>query len=118
MHISEVSFGIKKKGGERNYIMQELYALYDSDKETLLRKKENWKRYVAWLRGQRVCDTKEKQEAFRKSKLFLKKASPKTLAFMVSHIKTKDLYYVLSVCRDRSNRNQSIGKYIWGLRKN
>lgn len=117
MHISEVSFGIKKTGSERNEIMQSLYGLYDTEKEAVLRKKENWRRYVHWLRKNRFRDTKERQSTFKRSKRFLKKASPKTIAIIVSHIATKDLYYILSVCRDLSNRNKSIGKYLFGLLK-
>lgn len=116
MHISEVSFGVsKKRGSERNDVVRQLYQLYDSSKEDTLRKKDNWKRYVVWLKENRFRDSKETQDRFKKNKKFLKKVSESNFAFFLSHIPTKDLYYVLSVCKDLSQRGKSIGKYIIGL---
>lgn len=116
MHISEVSFGVsKKRGSERNDVVRQLYQLYDSGQEDTLRKKDNWKRYVAWLKENKIRDSKELQEKFKRNKKFLKKISEKNFAFFLSHIPTKDLYYVLSICKDLAIRNKSIGKYIIGL---
>ena len=35
----------------------------------------------------------------------------------LSHIPTKDLYYVLSVCRDKYNRGERVGSYLlWSVK--
>ena len=41
--------------------------------------------------------------------------SSSTVAYFVSHIPTNDLYYVLSVVKDKSFRNESVGAYIMSL---
>lgn len=35
------------------------------------------------------------------------------MAFLLSHIKTKDLYPFLSMCNDRLVRNGSFSKFFW-----
>lgn len=103
------------KGSQRNDILRQIYSFYDSDREVFLTKKKNWKRYVEFLKENKIKDTKENQERFKKSKKFIKKMSSSTVAYFVSHIPTNDLYYVLSVVKDKSFRNESVGAYIMSL---
>ena len=105
------------KGSERNDILRQIYSFYDTGQEEYLRKKENWKRYIAFLKENRMPNTQENQTMFKKSKKFIKKMSPATLAYFLSHIPTRELYYILSVVKDRSFRNEGIGVYIMGLTK-
>lgn len=103
---------------ERNYLMNEIYSLYFTEQERVHNKKYRWKLYVGWLKENRLPDTKENQEKFKKTKIFknTKGFSAKRMAsFFLSHVKTKDLYFVLSVVKDRYNRNQSVGQYIKSL---
>ena len=103
------------KGSQRNDILRQIYSFYDSDREVFLTKKKNWKRYIEFLKVNKLKDTKENQDRFKKSKKFIKKMSPSTVAYFVSHIPTNDLYYVLSVVKDKSFRNESVGAYIMSL---
>ena len=103
------------KGSQRNDILRQIYSFYDSDREVFLTKKKNWKRYIEFLRENKIKDSKENQERFKKSKKFIQKMSPSTVAYFVSHIPTNDLYYVLSVVKDKSFRNESVGAYIMSL---
>ena len=103
------------KGSQRNDILRQIYSFYDSDREVFLTKKKNWKRYIEFLKENKLKDTKENQDRFKKSKKFIKKMSPSTVAYFVSHIPTNDLYYVLSVVKDKSFRNESVGAYIMSL---
>jgi len=103
------------KGSQRNDILRQIYSFYDSDREVFLTKKKNWKRYIEFLKENKIKDSKENQERFKKSKKFIKKMSPSTVAYFVSHIPTNDLYYVLSVVKDKSFRNESVGAYIMSL---
>lgn len=103
------------KGSQRNDILRQIYSFYDSDREVFLTKKKNWKRYIEFLKENKIKDGKESQERFKKSKKFIKKMLPSTVAYFVSHIPTNDLYYVLSVVKDKSFRNESVGAYIVSL---
>ena len=103
------------KGSQRNDILRQIYSFYDSDREVFLTKKKNWKRYIEFLRENKIKDSKENQERFKRSKKFIKKMSSSTFAYFVSHIPTNDLYYVLSVVKDKSFRNESVGAYIMSL---
>lgn len=105
----------KKKLNPRNDILKQIYAFYDTEQEVILTKKANWVRYVANLKLRKVKDSIEQQRAFKKSKLFIRKMSPSSMAFFLSHIPTKDLWYILSVAKDKSFRNESVGAYIMGL---
>ena len=103
------------KGSQRNDILRQIYSFYDSDREVFLTKKKNWKRYIEFLKENKIKDSKENQDRFKKSKKFIKKMSSSTVAYFVSHIPTNDLYYVLSVVKDKSFRNESVGAYIMSL---
>ena len=103
------------KGSQRNDILRQIYSFYDSDREVFFTKKKNWKRYIEFLKENKIKDSKENQERFKKSKKFIKKMSSSTVAYFVSHIPTNDLYYVLSVVKDKSFRNESVGAYIMSL---
>lgn len=105
----------QKKGSERNDILNQIYSFYDTNQEIIHTKRANWKRYIKELKSHSWPDTKEHQEHFKKSKLFIRKMSKGSMAFFLSHIPTKDLYYVLSVVKDKSFRNESVGAYIMGL---
>ena len=103
------------KGSQRNDILRQIYSFYDSDREVFLTKKKNWKRYIEFLKENKIKDSKENQDRFKKSKKFIKKMSSSTVAYFVSHIPTNDLYYILSVVKDKSFRNESVGAYIMSL---
>lgn len=105
----------KKKLNPRNDILKQIYAFYDTEQEVVLTKKANWRRYIQELKNHAWRDSKEHQQHFKKSKLFINKISPSSMAFFLSHIPTQDLWYILSVAKDKSFRNESVGAYIMGL---
>lgn len=87
---------VKTKGSERADIIRQIYDIYrayDVD-----RKKENWKRYVSFLKMHRIPDSIEAQEKFRKTKnAFIPTLEAKAIACMFGHLKKNaDLYYILS----------------------
>jgi len=51
-------------------------------------------------------------EAFKKKKL-----SKSSLAFFLSHLKRRDLYYLKSICLDSEHRGGSFTKTFWGSLK-
>jgi len=113
--LKDFKFEPKKKFNPRNDLLKQIYSFYNTEQEDIHRKRANWKRYIQELKNHAWKDSKEHQEHFKKSKLFLKKQSDKSIAFFLSHIKTDDLWYILSVAKDLTYRNQSVGAYIMGL---
>jgi hypothetical protein len=111
----------KKRTSQRAELIGEVYDIYTSPTQRLFRKKQNWKRYIAWIKKNRTPHTKENQEKFKKVKSkdggFIKEHNIKTFCFFLSHLKEKDLYYALSVGRDMENRNENFGAWIMSLNK-
>lgn len=105
----------KKRINPRNDILKQIYSFYDTEQEIILTKKANWKKYIEFLKRNKVRDSQEQQGVFKKSKFFIRKMTPSGLSYFLSHIPTKDLWYILSVVKDRAFRNESVGVYIKGL---
>lgn len=101
-----------RKPRERDFLIEQIYVLYESKNEDFLRKKENWKRYVSWLKENRIQHGDQSLKDFKKKRRFIKKMNLRTFGIMINHIPTQDLYYILSVSKDRANRKESIGAYV------
>ena len=85
----------------------------------MLKKKANWKRYVQYLKDNKLPNTFDNQKKFKKSKFFIRKMTDKQMAcFFLAHVKTDDLWYVRSICYDKMNRKESVGAYIMSLISN
>ena len=96
---------------ERRVLLREIYGLYLKDR--VGRKKDNWKRYCRWLREKKMENLATAQKDFKKTKLFIHESTPRNLAVKLSHIPTKDLYYMKSVAQDKLNRKESVGGFIF-----
>jgi 50S ribosomal subunit-associated GTPase HflX len=101
-----------KARSNRDLIIKDIYSVYTSDKQKLLRKKENWKRYVAWLKANRVKDSKESQAKFKKTKQFIKEMPIRTIAILLARNKVDRLYEILSEAKDQNHRNQNASAFI------
>lgn len=94
---------------ERADVISQIYPSYQ--KST---KKENWKRYIKWLKETKSKHSFEKVILFRKEKSFLKTRDIKSFSIMLSHIPAKDLYYILSIAKDKENRNENFSGWLMG----
>ncbi len=107
----------KRKEQERDAPFNELYSLYCSQTQRFLRKKENWKRYRLWLMSNRTPHNPENVQKFKRVKSginhFIEEWGRTTFAIKISHIKTPDLYYCLSIARDKENRKEPIGAWLF-----
>lgn len=115
MEIKDVlkNFQIKKqKTSERAELIKEIYEIYTSDTQRIHRKKENWKRYIQFLKENRIPDSKQAQSKFKRSKKYIREHNIKSFAYFISIIPTPDLYYILSVAKDMNNRNQNMSAWI------
>jgi len=101
---------------ERRFLNKQIDDIHHSPQEKILRRKENWKRYVAWLKKNRKKHTNETVIEFKKTankKMEGKYLQEyKSLWYLTSHIKTKDLYFCLSQMKDNLNRGKSASAYI------
>lgn len=102
----------RKKITQRGFYTQEIFDIYSSETQRLFRKKENWKRYCNWARENHLADTKENQTKFKKTKLFIKEHSLKTICYFLAPIPTSSLDYIVSVAKDMQNRNQNFSGYL------
>lgn len=94
----------EKQLNERQTLIKELYEVY-----LLENKVENYCRYLHWLKKEKKPKTKETAEEFKKVKLpiekkYIKPFTSSYFAIRLSHIPTKDLYYLTSIERDSVNR--------------
>lgn len=100
----------------RNDLFKQIYSFYYTEQEKMLKKKANWKRYVQYLKDYKLPNTFDNQKKFKKSKFFIRKMTDKQMAcFFLAHVKTDDLWFVLSVAKDKAFRKESVGAYIMSL---
>lgn len=87
----------RKKTADKNLrrdLLRELYTLYENQKDK--RKKENWKRYVAWLKETRQKNTPESQATFKRNKRFIKEQDASEVAKRLWTLKTQDIPWAIS----------------------
>lgn len=98
---------------ERGQILKELYDIYTCGQEKKNRSKENWKRYCDWCREMKYPDIKINRKIFRQSWRFIRELNIKVFCIKLSHLSQTDLYYILSISRDKYNRQELIGAWIF-----
>lgn len=103
-----------KKLTERAEILKEIEDLCYSKEQIDIVKKANWKNYIQYLKDNKYRNSNEKIILFKKTKKYTKKIK---IWFFLSHIPTKDLYFILSVVKDKVNRRENTILYILSLHK-
>ena len=106
------SLPIFKRNSQRDVIMKDIYDIYISEKQRVLRKKANWKRYCLWLRENRLKHSNITIEKFKKNKQFIKELSIDKVAILLSRNKIEVLYRILSEAKDLNNRNGNASALI------
>jgi len=103
----------KTDRNRRRTLLKEIYSLYTSTTQRNKRKKANWLRYCKWCRDNKIPDTKENQEKFKKTKTFIQEYKPGTFAYFMSPIKDiDDLEYIISIGKDMDRRNENFSGYL------
>ena len=97
---------------ERAQVTKDIFELYNSIIDKKLRRVDNWKRYVEWCKTNKVPDSDVNRKLFRRSHRFIKDMPIGTFCFFLSHLSLTDLYYCLSVCKDRNQRGESVSAWI------
>lgn len=82
--------------------MREIYQYYEMEKDR--RRKENWNRYVAWLKANRIDEKKEGREKtwrkFMRTPKAIKELSFERLCFLMNYLSVEDLPYFISTGRE------------------
>lgn len=98
---------------ERNSIFNELYSHYEKSY-----KKNTWASYISWLKANRLKHSREQVEKFKKSSAFRKQITVKSFcSFWLGWMSTQDLYYLVSIARDKENRGENFNKWLfWAIK--
>lgn len=98
---------------QRAELFGELYAHYEKGY-----KKDMWMIYGSWLKKNRYKHSKERMAEFQKSKLFRKKIPVKTFcSYWLGHIKTDDIYYLISIAKDKEHRRENFNRWLfWSIK--
>jgi hypothetical protein len=132
--IGDIGFGLigkKSRKSQRTWLLEELYGIYTHPRQEALLRAENKRRFVEYVKQVdpgALRDTRNLSRFstlrwnFERAKLpkgmrYLTPMSPKSFAIRLSHLGLDELYYLISVSRDKNNRNESVGAFIfWSVR--
>lgn len=116
---------IKLQTKTRKDIIKEIYELYTTERQKTFRSRENWRRYVNWLKTNKVNEkTLGRTETVKlwkkkgtKEYKFLKEMSTKELAIFLAPFNAKNnnldaLYYLASLGRDMNNRKENFSSFL------
>jgi hypothetical protein len=99
----------------RAELFNELYSLYEQSY-----KKNVWDDYRKWLARNRFRHNQQRALEFKKTKDFRKPITVRSFcSFWFGFLKTDDLYYLLSVARDKTRRGENLNKWLfWAIKSN
>lgn len=101
-----------KYSSSRTEMIAKLYDFYEKDKKRL-----DHIAYAKWLFRNRYKPSPQNIEKWKATIEFRKPITPASFAsFWLGHIRTGDLYYLLSIAQDMENRKKSFNKWLlWSL---
>lgn len=103
----------KKVRSQRADVLSQIIEVYRDPKEDISRKRLNMSIFIAYCKKYHLrWKDQSTQTEFKRSKIYLKPLTDTRIAVALSKLNLKDLYYVLSVCKDRLNRSENVGAYI------
>lgn len=101
---------------KRNEMMKELHEAYLRDKYN-----SDKINYVRWLKRNKFAPSTENIARWKKSSgEFRTPITPKSFAsYWLAHIPTSDLYYLISIAKDKANRKESFNRWLfWAIKTN
>lgn len=99
---------------QRAELFKELYGYYEKSY-----KKNQLVDYRMWLSSNRYKHNDTRLEQFKKTPYFRKKIEISSFcSYWFGFLKTEDLYYLISVAKDKDNRGENFNKWLfWAIRK-
>lgn len=99
---------------ERAELFNELYGFYERSY-----KKNSWNAYREWLKTNKFKHTSERVEQYKKDPSFRKQITVKSFcSFWFGFMKTQDLYYLISIAKDKENRGENFNRWLFWAIKN
>lgn len=95
---------------KREILLREIYDFYKGEYDK--RRKENWKRYIAWLKENRIPDSKDNQRKFKRTKRYIREMSFESMKWLLRHIPLRDLPYFTSTGREFYYTGRSFGAWL------
>lgn len=87
---------------KREILMREIYDFYK--KEYDKRRKENWKRYVKWLKenkiDEKILGREKNTRKFMRTKYAIKELTLERLTYLMNYLPFKDLDYFVSTGKE------------------
>ena len=105
-------FESKRKPRERDFPINEMYAMYASEQERKLRKMYNFNNYKAWLQLHRYKHSLNHVSLFKKDRRFVGELEIGAFCIRLAKLSPDDLYYMNSIVKDKYHRGESVGAYI------
>jgi len=118
--LKEISKPITRKEA-----IKQIYELYSSPTQKNFRKRENWKRYISYLKANRLDENKlGRTETIKlwkkkgKNELkYLKEMTAKELAIYLAPFSAKNnnidaLHYLISLGKDMNNRKENFSSFF------
>lgn len=98
---------------ERAELFNELYGHYSK-----CYRKDTWEAYKKWLQKNKLKHTAENTAKFKKSPDYRKKITIKSFcSFWLGFVATNDLYYLISIAKDKEARGENFNKWLfWALK--
>lgn len=108
-------FESKRKTRERDFPINEMYKLYSSEQDKKTRHYHNVNNYNQWLRSKRIKHSDTNWKIFRRCRLYIGTDDIGKFCIRLAPIKDIDtLFYMLSISKDKFNRKEPIGAFIYG----
>ena len=98
------------KTEKREILLREIYDFYKAEYDK--RRKENWKRYIAWLKANRIPDSKENQRKFKRTKSYIREISYESLKWLLRHKSVDDLPYFVSTGKEFSHTGRGFSPWL------
>ncbi len=110
---AKLSAGQPKFRSQRSELFAELYSYYEKSF-----KKNSWVDYINWLKKNHFKHSKDKVITFKTSKEFHKKITVASFcSFWLGFMKTEDLYYLISIAKDKDQRGENFNRWLfWAIK--
>lgn len=104
----------RERTEKREKIIDEIFAFYVAEQPK--RKRENWKRYLAFIKSRHLTHCKKSVALFKRQPEYIHEVKTvESMRWLLKHIRLEDFYDVLSEVKDRSNRGNNVSSWIGSL---
>jgi hypothetical protein len=104
----------RERTEKREAIIDEIFKYYVAEQPK--RKRENWKRYLAFIKSRHLTHCKKSVALFKRQPQYIHEVKTvESMRWLLKHIPLEDFYVVLSEVKDRKNRGNNVSSFLGGL---